>query len=118
MASSQSSRAPGLILGLGLLLAPFKLLYSFFPLFNVLDLIVFAIAGLAVGRRGAHWALAALLVSVPSMALASYFLVRLGPDQLRHGIGVGWLISLAAMPAAALVGSYWRRPDRPSGDAA
>jgi hypothetical protein len=107
-----------LAIGLGLLLAPVKLLYSFFPFFNVVDLAAFGLLGAALARRSDRWALTAILISLPSVILAAYFVTRLGLGQLRQGIGIGWLISLFAMPMAALLGAYLRRPRASSGAAA
>ena len=93
---------------IGLALAPIKLVYSFLPFFNVLDILVFATAGFIMGAAAKRRLTAAFLI-VPSAFLCAYFVYRLGPTQLSQGIGVGWALSLLLVPAATLAGMHVRR---------
>jgi hypothetical protein len=93
-------------LGIGALIL--KVLYSFFPLANVIDAVLFAVLGGVVGRwhPGRRWALAAV-VSAPALLLVGYILVvGLDLDQLRQGIGTGWLLSAVIIPATAIAGAW------------
>jgi hypothetical protein len=94
-------------LGAGVGLALVKVLYSFFPLFNVTDAVVFGGVGMLLGRGGRGiWWLRAVLLPIPGLVLSVLFSARLGLSQLRAGIGVGWLVSAAVVPAAAIAGAY------------
>jgi hypothetical protein len=96
-----------LALGTGIVLASVKAVYSLLPLFNVLDVIVFGGVGVLFGRwrRGAWW-LRCVFLGVPAVALSLLFCARLGPSQLKLGVGVGWAVSAILVPVAVLAGAY------------
>lgn len=89
----------------GFLLGLLKMLYSFFPLFNITDVIVFGLAGYTIGRlyfsKLYHRLLPAIL---PSLILTGWILFNLSLDELNQGTGSGWLISFIVIPASAMVG--------------
>jgi hypothetical protein len=95
-----------LCLGIGALVL--KVLYSFFPLANVIDAVLFAVLGGVVGRwhPERRWALA-VVASTPALLLIGYILVvGLDVEQLRQGIGIGWLLSAVVIPTAAIAGAW------------
>ena len=94
-------------LGTGVLLAPIKLIYSFFPLFNLIDLAVFGLTGRYFGKRWpTAWWSTSLLLSLPALALVGAILRNLGRAELLAGVGTGWAISVLLVPGAALGGAY------------
>jgi hypothetical protein len=94
-------------LAAGVVLAVVKLVYSFLPLFNVLDVVAFGGVGMLLGRwRRGTWWLRGILLAIPALVLSLLFCARLGSYQLRAGIGVGWAVSAVVVPLAALVGAY------------
>lgn len=99
-----------LALVLGTAGAGLKLFYSFFPLFVVLDVLVFSLLGRLLGRltRSPIWIGVAGL-SLPPLLLIAYFLSRLGWTSLQQGIGMGWILSALLVPLAAGVGLYLSR---------
>jgi hypothetical protein len=85
-----------------------KVLYSFFPLANVIDAVLFAVLGGVAGRwrPERRWTLA-VVVSMPALLLVGYiFVVGLDVEQLRQGIGIGWLLSVIVIPTAAIAGAW------------
>lgn len=99
--------------GLGVVLAFVKLVYSFFPLFNVIDLLVFGVGAFLLVRRFAvSFFVAALILSLPATAMSLYFVSGLGMERISSGVGTGWLVSAIAIPISALIGSWFgaRRP--------
>ncbi len=94
----------------GLILVPIKLLYTFLPIANVVDAVVFFVVGLVLGRRRERPHIAALCLSIPSFLLCLYFAVRVGPTALGARVGVGWLISMVVIPGATFLGVYAKRP--------
>jgi hypothetical protein len=93
---------------LGIAALVLKVPYSFFPLANVFDAVLFAVLGGVFGRwhPERRWALA-VVVSVPALLLVGYILVvHLNVEQLRQGIGIGWLLSAVVIPTAAIAGAW------------
>lgn len=90
---------------LGLLLAPLKLIYSFFPFFNILDIVIFLGIGYVLGGKVSEdrwqWG---LLLAFPAFALSAFFVTRLGIDSIVSGVGTGWAISSVLLPGASCVG--------------
>lgn len=109
-----TSRASTLTaIGVGVFGAMLKVIYSFLPLFNVLDVVVFGMFGAALGRGAGRASIPrALWMSAPAMLLCAYFLARLGPANVAAGVGTGWLLSLFLIPAASCAGAYFARADR------
>jgi hypothetical protein len=97
-----------LAIGLGIGALILKVLYSFFPLANVIDAILFAALGGVLGRWHPERRFTlAVVASVPALLLVGYILVvGLDPAQLRQGIGAGWLLSAALIPTAAIAGAW------------
>lgn len=98
-----------LLLGLGA--AGAKLLYSFFPLFNLWDVLLFALLGWSLGRRSESpgWLLVGLALGLPAALLSAYFVAQLGFPNLWQGIGTGWLLSVLLIPLAAAAGTILGR---------
>ncbi len=93
--------------GVGLLLVPLKLIYSFFPLFNLVDIAVFGLTGRYFGKRWpAAWWITALLLSLPALSLVALILQNLSLAELLAGVGTGWAVSALLVPGAALGGAY------------
>lgn len=90
----------------GLLLAPLKVILSFFPLFNLVDVVLFLAAGVIFGRWSGRrrWALGVAL-SLPAALVSGYFVVRVGAGLLE-GVGLGWALSVVLVPVSALVGVH------------
>jgi hypothetical protein len=97
-------------LGIGAFLAPVKVLYSFLPGFNILDVLVFGGAAALLGRlTPGRWWVGPILLVAPSIVVIAAILRRLGTEDLRAGIGTGWLLSFVLVPGAAITGAYMRR---------
>jgi hypothetical protein len=96
-----------LALVVGLLIAPVKLVYSFFPFFNVTDVLVFGVLGVLFGylRPAKSWQWG-LWLSIPTILLCLAFVRRLGSVNVLQGIGTGWAVSVLVIPLAACLGSY------------
>ncbi len=102
----QSVRSPALVFLLGLLVAGAKLIYSFFPGFNLLDVLVFALIGWNLGRHtGSPSWLIGLGLSLPAVILSASFVARLGTAELWQGVGTGWALSILLIPLAAYGGA-------------
>jgi predicted membrane channel-forming protein YqfA (hemolysin III family) len=95
-----------LALVLGTAGAGIKLFYSFFPLFNVLDVLVFSLLGW-LSRSPTCTGVAGL--SLPPLLLLAYSRSGLGWISLQQGIGMGWVLSALLVPLAAGVGLYLSR---------
>lgn len=94
----------------GVLAAAVKLVYSFLPLANLLDVLVFGFLGATVGRGDGNTPAArAMWVSVPAVVLCGYFVGRLGLTNVLGGVGTGWLLSIVLIPGAALTGAHLAR---------
>ena len=99
--------------GAGLLLGAVKLVYSFFPFFNITDLFVFGVgAFLLVRRFPVNFLVATLILCLPATAMSLYFVSGLGMERISSGVGTGWLVSAITIPISALIGSWFgaRRP--------
>ena len=85
--------------------AVLRLVCLFFPLMNLVDVVVFGLAGYGVGRTNPtrRWA-SFLLVVLPALACIAVMLVILGTDKLRNGVGTGHLYGALLIPVAAGVG--------------
>lgn len=92
--------------GISVALALFKLVYSFFPYFFILDVLIFGLVGVIAGyfQPGRRFALAAT-ASLATVLLCIAIVARVGADQLAAGVGTWWLISLVMVPTAAVVGA-------------
>ncbi len=94
-----------LLVGCGLLAA--KVVYSFFPYFNLVDIIVFATVGVALGiLHKTSSLLTGIVLAIPTMILCGYFVQRLGTENIMSGIGTGWLLSILLVPLSAIAGVY------------
>jgi hypothetical protein len=110
MSSARSWLRYVTVLAVGVLLAPLKLVYSFLPAFNVLDLVVFGgLAAFLTHRSAGEWWVVPLLLATPSLVLVAWILQNLSWGELRAGVGTGWLISFILIPGAAFGGVYLRR---------
>jgi hypothetical protein len=94
-------------LGIGVALALFKVVYSFFPVFLLIDAVVFIIAGgLAAARKPKKFWLWSLAIAAPSVLLNLLFLLRAGIENLQQGIGIGFVWSVPVILAASLVSGW------------
>jgi len=95
----------GLCFLLGLALAAFKMGTSFFPYGEVMDVAAFGCVAVAVASFGPDRAWRWLpWLAAPAIVMAGAVLVRIGPDELRQGIGVHWIRTLALVPFATIAG--------------
>jgi hypothetical protein len=99
-----------LALVVGLFLVPVCLVVMFFPLFNVTEVMVFAVTCfvLALIFKPKSW-LWALLVAGPTWLLVLRIVIRLGMDRISHGVGTGHAIALVAIPLSACLGAILGR---------
>jgi hypothetical protein len=82
------------------------LIYSFFPLFNLVDIAVFGLTGCYFGKRWpAAWRITALLLSLPALGLEVLILRNLGVSGLLAGDGTGWAVSALLVSVAAVGGA-------------
>lgn len=94
-------------LSVGLLLVPLKMIYSFLPLFNLVDIAVFGLTGRYFGKRWpAAWWVTALLLSLPALGLVTLILQNLRVSDLLAGVGTGWAVSALLIPVVAVGGAY------------
>lgn len=99
----------------GIIFALIELVYTFFPFFYVLDVILFLLVGSYVQRKYIVRKRERILYGVlPSMILILFFLYRLGKENLLGDEGAGWLISFFLIPFSAILGSYLQRRYRES----
>lgn len=99
---------------LGMILGLLKLLYSFLPLFNILDVVVFGLVGGLVARRYGSPAYLPLLAAIlPAMMVTSWALFNLSWSELLDGIGTGWLLSALLIPSSAIIGGRVAGRKRP-----
>ena len=96
-----------LALFVGVFLIPVSLVFMFFPLFNVTEVLVFGgtCLVLALLFKPKSW-LWALLVAAPVWLLLLRIVVRLGVSNISHGIGTGHALSLVLIPLSAWAGAY------------
>lgn len=96
-----------ILLAYGFVLAFIKIIYTFFPYQNILDLVVFFIAGYIFrGKVAPHNLAYGLLLILPACALCVFFMVRLGFISLLDGVGTAYAISLIFIPVATISGIY------------
>jgi hypothetical protein len=89
----------------GLILAGIKLVYSFFPFFNLLDLIIFLLAGYLFGAKfPLRQRNLGLFLALPAFAMSLFFVMQNGLSSISAGIGTAHLISLAVIPVATVMG--------------
>lgn len=93
----------------GLLLVPARLFLSFFPVFNLAEVMMFAVVAALLAYCFSvrpSWWVALLFLPV---WLSVLFIVAslLGMENLRRGIGVGHAVSLALIPLSALCGAHY-----------
>lgn len=95
------------VLTWGLALVVFKLVYTFFDYYNVIDFVVFCSAGFIINKKLSinKW-LHVVPVGLPSMVICLIFLYTIGYDELSKGVGTGYLISLIVIPTATLTGYF------------
>lgn len=106
---SKTTFEPFVLLAIGFLLALFKMLYLFIDYYNVLDLVVFCIAGYFFSRKLPPNRLGfTLLVALPAFALCLYIAIGLGYSSIVQGIGTAYAVSLILIPVATLVGIFIR----------
>ena len=101
----------------GIVAAAVRMVCTFFPYLNLVDLFVFGIAGFVAARAHAskRW-LSYLLVILPSMVLIGLILGLLGSSKLREGVGAWHLRGAVIVPLAASIGFLLGRrpaPKRP-----
>ena len=95
----------------GLFLVPARiLLMFFFPIFNLGDVLLFASAAALLaycfGARPS-WGWVASLFLPACLFLLLVLVAWVGVGNLRRGIGVGHVVSLALIPLSTLVGAHY-----------
>lgn len=89
----------------GLLLAFIKIIYLFFDFYNILDIVVFSIAGFALGPKVPPNRLAlGGLLALPAFLLCLILVLRLGYSPLLQGVGTSYALSLILIPLATYIG--------------
>src|SRR5688572_11776339 len=93
------------LLALGLLLAVIKLGYIFFNFYNILDFVVFLVAGMMLGEKvpANRW-VSGLLLSLPAFVLCLIFVINLGYSSIVNGVGTSFAVALIVIPAATCIG--------------
>ena len=105
-----TSKTAAILLAIGFILALIKVIYLFFDFYNVLDLIVFSIAGFVFGLRVPPNRLAfGLLLALPPFVLCLFFVLRLGYSSIVQGVGTSYAISLIVIPLATFIGIIFRQ---------
>ena len=103
--NKSTPQTAAILLVLGLMLALLKVVYLFFDVYNVLDLIVFSIAGFAFGRRvPPNRIVLGLLLALPAFSLCLFFVLRLGYSSIEQGVGTSYVVSLILIPLATFIG--------------
>ncbi len=89
----------------GGLLAIIKLVYLFFDFYNILDFVVYVIAGFALGGKipKNRWFIG-LLLALPTFAICLVFVLNLGYSQIIKGVGTSFAISLILIPLSTAIG--------------
>jgi hypothetical protein len=93
----------------GLVLVPTRFTLAFFPLFNLVEILLFAAtaAGLAYyfRVRPSWWT---VLLFLPTFLVTLYVvLFWLGAGSLLRGVGVGHVVSLVLIPLSAFAGARY-----------
>ena len=87
-----------------------RLVYMFVPLMNVVDVLVFGLAGYGVARtRPTRTWISFLLVVLPPLGLIAVFLAILGQQKLRDGVGTAHLYGALLVPLATGLGFFAAR---------
>ena len=108
--NKSTSKTAAILLAIGFMLALIKVIYSFFDFYNVLDLVIFSIAGFAFGLRVPPNRLAfGLLLALPAFALCLFFVLMLGYSSIVQGVGTAYAISLIVIPLATFIGIIIRQ---------
>jgi hypothetical protein len=95
------------LLMFGGILAVAKLVYLFFDPYNILDLIVFAGAGVVLGGKvPAGKRSLGLLLCLPTFLLCLAIVINLGYTSIVNGIGTSYAISLIVLPVATVIGLF------------
>ena len=101
----------------GLVLVPARFVLMFFPLFNLVELLLFAAAAFAFAyffrARPSWWT---VLLFLPTFLVTLYIVVFwLGAGRLLRGVGVGHAVSLVLIPLATFAGARYggRKANRP-----
>lgn len=96
-----------------------RIVYFFFPGFNVMDVLVFgALAAGFAYMRPRRWWLWTIILIAPAMLFVGLTLFNLGVDNLGGGIGTGHLFSAVLIPLAAAFGGFVTARRRIAGDEA
>jgi hypothetical protein len=93
----------------GLLLVPARHFLMFFPLFNLGEIMLFGGAAALLAycfRVRPSWWVALLFLPV-SLTVLLIVVSWLGVSNLRQGIGVGHVVSLALIPLSTLAGAHY-----------
>lgn len=110
MNKSSTSEVAFILLVIGFMLALIKVIYIFFDFYNILDFIIFSIAGFAFGLKVPPNRLAlGLLLALQSLALCLFFVLRLGYLSIVQGVGTSYAISLIVIPMATFIGIIIRK---------
>ena len=108
--NKSTSKTAATLLAIGFMLALIKVIYLFFDFYNVLDLVIFSLAGFAFGRRVPPNSLAlGLLLALPAFALCLAFVLKLGYSSIVQGVGTSFAISLIVIPLATFIGIIIRQ---------
>jgi hypothetical protein len=95
---------------IGVVAAFAKLVYNFFPLSNLMDVLVFAVlaTGISYFRPCNPWRWVVLSV-LPTMLLIINQLQKTDIAHLRDGVGVGWVYSFPLIFFGAALGGWLGR---------
>ncbi len=108
--NKSTSKTAAILLAIGFMLALIKVIYLFFDFYNVLDLVIFSIAGFAFGLRVPPNSLAlGLLLALPAFALCLSIVLNLGYSSIVQGVGTSYAISLIVIPLATFIGIIIRQ---------
>lgn len=108
--NKSTSQTAAILLAIGLILAFIKVIYLFFDFYNILDLVIFSIAGFAFGLRVPPNRVAlGLLLALPACVLCLFFVLRLGYSSIVQGVGTSYAISLIVIPLATFIGIIIRQ---------
>jgi hypothetical protein len=93
-----------LCLILGVVAALARVVYFFFPFFNIMDVIVFgSIAAYVAYHRPHRWWLWVLIVITPTMVFVARTVSQSTIENLKQGIGTGHVLSALLIPIAAAI---------------
>ena len=98
-----------IIISIGLAIALLRIILIFFPLFNIIDVVLFGGLGYTLGKRvfSGKWTWG-LSLSLPSVAISLHFVLNIiGLSSIMEGIGTGHLIAVVIMPLSACIGIFY-----------